>query len=80
MMTPHRSVYHSPAPRHIPQILAASGCALLILSGVSGLASLLGWIVAGLILAGFVLLGALTLVCWAIAARDIALELPGAME
>jgi hypothetical protein len=79
-MTPHRSVYHSPSPRHIPQILAASGCALLFLSGVSGLASLLGWLVAGLILAGMVAVGLLALACWAIAARDIALELPGALE
>lgn len=32
-----------PVPRYIPQILAASGCALLFLSGVMGIASMVAW-------------------------------------
>lgn len=61
-------------------ILAALGSACLVLSGVAGLASLLGWIAAGAILAGIGLVGALLLVCEAIAARDISIDLPEAME
>lgn len=81
MMTPHRAVYHRPYPKHTALILAALGSASLILSGVSGLASLVGLVVALLILAGMVCAGAvLLMVCLAIAARDNALDLPGAME
>ena len=79
-MTPHRAIYHSATPRHTVLILAALGSACLVLSGVTGLAMLLGWLAAGAILVAFVALGLLAIICDAIAARDIALELPGAME
>ena len=74
-MTPRR-----PHPKHTALILAALGSACLVLSGVSGLASLMGWLAAGIVLAAFVVVGAVVLVFEAIAARDIALDLPGAME
>ena len=80
MMTPHRAAYHSPAPKHTVLILAALGSSCLILSGLTGLASLLGWLAAGIILAALVVVGAVVLVVEAIAARDNALDLPGAME
>jgi Na+/proline symporter len=81
MMTPHRALYRSSPPKHTVLILAALGCSCLVLSGVTGLASLLGWVAAGIILAGIVGVGALlALAVYAIAARDNALDLPGAME
>ena len=71
-------------PKHIPLILAATASACLILSGVSGLASLLGglvWVIAGAFAATFfIALSALLLICWAIAKRDVDLDAPGAME
>jgi hypothetical protein len=80
MMTPHRAIYHTETPRHTVLILAALGSACLVLSGVTGLASLLGWLAAGAILAAFVALGALALICDAIASRDSSIDLPEAME
>jgi hypothetical protein len=44
MMTPHRALYRSSPPKHTVLILAALGSSCLVLSGVTGLASLLGWI------------------------------------
>ena len=81
MMTPHRALYRSSPPKHTIPILAALGCSCLVLSGVTGLASLLGWIAAGVILAAIVAGVVLPVVAvYAIAARDNALDLPGAME
>jgi hypothetical protein len=80
-MTPHRALDRSSPPKHTVPILAALGCSCLVLSGVTGLASLLGWVVAGLILAGIVVAAlALLGVCLVIANRDNAIDLPGAME